>query len=314
MAGPGSPRSTIHAFCVRLALAALLALFALAPAARADAPPAANQRCMGCHAHRGLTKQMEDANRLALTVSPDLYAHSAHATNACTDCHADIDRRTHPKKRQSLASARQSCKRHRGLLPEMPRQGSRRVGQQHPRRVGQGRQPRRADMTRAPPAACRNQGCRRKPLKPPTASPATRPSTPPMPPACTRWRCSRASRDSPACAGCHGAHNVSVASTSAGPVDACVTCHDDALPKHQAWLPKTRRCTSGRSPARCATRPTPVAAWICNWWPRAAASALPGSPASRPSRPRQGRGCRRARQPAQVRRPGRRPAGTARPA
>jgi len=48
-------------------------------------------------------------------------------------------------------------------------------------------------------------------------------------------------KKAPLCADCHGAHKVQAASLGDGIKDACITCHKDAAPKHEEWLPNAGR-------------------------------------------------------------------------
>jgi predicted CXXCH cytochrome family protein len=45
----------------------------------------------------------------------------------------------------------------------------------------------------------------------------------------------------PLCSGCHQAHNVKAASLGDGVKNACLTCHKNAVQRHQDWLPNTAR-------------------------------------------------------------------------
>src|SRR5271165_6982709 len=79
-----------------IAIGAMLAPLPVAPASAADALPAADQACLGCHGFAGMEKKLGDGDLLKLQVPGELFNQSVHRGNGCTSCHADIDAGAHP--------------------------------------------------------------------------------------------------------------------------------------------------------------------------------------------------------------------------
>src|SRR5512145_2050423 len=68
-------------------------IWCAAPAAEPAAPPPTvrpNSDCLECHADNTLTKTNALGQAVSLFVDNAVYAKSAHGTNTCMSCHADI--------------------------------------------------------------------------------------------------------------------------------------------------------------------------------------------------------------------------------
>ncbi len=70
-------------------LAAAILCLLVAPAPHAAEPPT-NADCLECHADNTLSKTNSAGQEISLFVDAEKYAKSAHATNTCASCHADI--------------------------------------------------------------------------------------------------------------------------------------------------------------------------------------------------------------------------------
>jgi cytochrome b subunit of formate dehydrogenase len=82
------------------------ALFFVLPAlAGAPAGPT-NEDCLGCHADKGLTKEVQ-GKKVSLYADAALLKASVHGPLTCTDCHADIKEVPHPEKLAPVSC--QSC-------------------------------------------------------------------------------------------------------------------------------------------------------------------------------------------------------------
>jgi hypothetical protein len=198
--------------------------------------PAADKRCLGCHSRPGLFKRMENSEHLTMVVPPDLFAKSAHATNACTDCHTDVKLSTHPRTRKSIRDARtyslasvqvcQTCHEkdakewrnsiHAALVSAGNAKGPVCTSCHQPHGEIKGAP---ASLAMVPCKSCHE-----------TIFAAYAGSV-------HGKARGDGNEKSPVCSGCHNAHDVSVASSPTGPKNACLTCHEGVLQTHQAWLP-----------------------------------------------------------------------------
>ena len=223
----------------RIALAAVVAVVCILPALAATAQaqvPDADQRCLGCHARRGLFKRLENSDHMSMVVPADLFARSAHATNACTDCHADVNLKTHPQTRKSIANVRaysiaevqvcQKChEKESGAWQHSIHAAL--VGAGNPNgpvctscHAVHGEIKGMPDSLASVPCKSCHDTIFAAYATSVHAQPAGDGRTPPM-----------------LCSGCHNAHDVSVASSPTGPQTACIACHSGVLLTHQAWLP-----------------------------------------------------------------------------
>jgi len=223
----------------RLALIAAVTFFCLLPicwtAAQAQVP-AADTRCLGCHARRGLFKSMENSDHMSMVVPADAYAKSVHATTLCTDCHTDVKAATHLETRKSIKSARAYAIASGAVCQNCHDKESR-------------------EWRSSIHAALVTAGNDKGPICTNCHPPHT--ETPGMSRSIENLPCkschdtifagyagsvhATARKDDKAapvlCSGCHNAHDVSIASSPTGPKHACLSCHDGVLQKHQAWLP-----------------------------------------------------------------------------
>ena len=78
-----------------------------APAQAAnDKPSAADQKCLGCHGFAGMTKKLEDGDKLDLHIPGAEFEKSVHRVVGCTGCHSNIDIAKHPPADNKIKSAR----------------------------------------------------------------------------------------------------------------------------------------------------------------------------------------------------------------
>jgi len=232
-------RGEISPVVRRLALVAVVVLACILPVCRTAAQAQvsdADKRCLGCHSRPGLFKRLESSDHMSMVVPADVFAKSAHAANACTDCHTDVNANTHLQTRKSIKSTRdysivqvQVCQKchekesgawqhsiHAALVDAGNADGP----------VCTSCHAAHAEIKGAPDlletVPCKS--CHDTIFAAYAGSVHAQPSadgkTAPLP-----------------CSACHNAHDVSVASSPAGPKNACIACHDGVLQTHQAWLP-----------------------------------------------------------------------------
>ena len=89
--------------------ASAAALFAWAAVSQATVAPMlsdADAACVACHGAEGITKELANGDKLALTVAGDAFAHSVHAPIGCAGCHTKITLPDHPGNVKTAKSAR----------------------------------------------------------------------------------------------------------------------------------------------------------------------------------------------------------------
>lgn len=77
--------------------AGLTCLLFAALAAGASAQAGDNSTCLGCHTTPGLSVELTSGEILPLTIDPQVYQASVHASQTCTSCHTNITGYPHPK-------------------------------------------------------------------------------------------------------------------------------------------------------------------------------------------------------------------------
>ena len=239
MEGHGNERAMMRALLARLVLAAVVALACLLlvwPTPAHAEISSIDKRCLGCHSRRGLTKGMEDAERLTMVVPADPFAKSEHASLGCAGCHADIKLSTHLQTRKTIKSARDYALASNAVCQKC-----------HEKSFGEWRNSIHAALVHAGHAdgpICTSCHPPHSEIK---AVPAAIGDV-----ACKTCHATifaayatsvhglargAGKADSPLCFDCHNAHNVSVASSPTGPKNACLSCHDGVLKSHDTWLP-----------------------------------------------------------------------------
>ncbi|MFM2067536.1 MAG: hypothetical protein RLZZ584_2445 [Pseudomonadota bacterium] len=198
-----------------------------------------SQACVKCHDRPDLATTLDDGSRLSLHVSAQGYLASVHKDQDCTDCHSQLDDKTHGKGKTTLES-------HRALTAAMQdscRDCHKKKFKQYDDSIHAALV--KAGDTRAPLcASCHDAH---------TQAPVKQLASIDHPPCATcheaifkAWSGDvhgqlRASvgRKAPICADCHQAHDIRAASLGHTTRDACLGCHQDAEDKHRAWLPNT---------------------------------------------------------------------------
>lgn len=195
--------------------------------------------CLKCHDKPDLVKKLEDGKTLSLHVSGKDYQASMHKKQDCTDCHSDLDDKTHGKvkapmenRRELLAAMQESC---RDCHKKKFKQYDDGI---HAALI-------KAGNDKAPLcASCHNAHTQAsvKLLTPIEQTPCAN---------CHDkiFEAYRADvhglervakgKKAPICADCHQAHDVTAASLGEGIKDSCLGCHKDAVVKHKDWLPNT---------------------------------------------------------------------------
>lgn len=224
---------------VIVALAGLVLGFA-APAARAaDDLSSDTLACLKCHDKPELQKKTEDGKVLSLSISTKDFVASMHLKQDCTDCHSQLDDKTHGKpghetplkNRRELAKAMQEGCRdcHKktqkvyddSLHATLVKGGSDKAplcADCHNAHT-QASVKQVAPIDRVPCASCHDKifaaykqdvhGLERV----------------------------KKGKEAPICADCHKSHGVQAASLGDGAKDTCLSCHKEALAQHKDWLP-----------------------------------------------------------------------------
>jgi len=198
-----------------------------------------NRSCLACHDKEGFGKTLESGENLSLAISTQAFSESMHNSTNCEDCHSDIDAKTHGKAKQTIQSKRAFSLGMRETCRYC-----------HKKKFTQYEDSVHAALIAA--------GSKKAPLCTDCHNPHTQLSTKIIGPI-TDTPCATCHQDifkayakdvhgleriakgksAPLCANCHQAHDVKAASLGDGVKDACLTCHKDAVNKHQDWLPNT---------------------------------------------------------------------------
>lgn len=209
------------------------------------------QACLDCHDKESKQKTLDNGELLSLHVSAKAFTASMHKETDCEDCHSDIDGKTHGKVAIDIKSKREYA-----------------LGMQdscltcHKKKV--------TEYGDSVHAAMVKEGSLKAPLCSDCHQPhtvlSTKIATPIAATPCAKCHeeifkayaqdvhgIARAAKDAsaPICADCHQTHNVKAASMGTGVKDSCISCHKDAVKKHQDWLPNTERHFSAISCPAC---------------------------------------------------------------
>lgn len=201
-----------------------------------------DQACQKCHdGQKEIIKTTEAGESLSMMIPTQAFLASMHNETSCTDCHDDLDEKTHGKvavpvksKRDYRLSFKDSCT------------------VCHKKNMAQFK-----DSVHAAMVA---EGSDKAPVCSDCHDPHTLKSVKLLEPianvscaACHKEIFKAYSQDvhgldrvahgkeAPLCANCHSAHSIKAASlATSGIKDACLSCHKDAADKHQAWLPNSK--------------------------------------------------------------------------
>lgn len=250
---PGRPRCRPWPWAGPLALLTVLTLSTPAlPALAADsALSKETQACLKCHDDPGLVKKLEDGKTLSMSISTAGFLASMHKDNDCTDCHADIDDKTHGKVKTPLKSRRELSAAMQGSCTDC-----------HKKKVKQYDDGLHAALVKAgneqaPLCADCHDAHTQTSVK--LAAPIDRTSCA----SCHETIFEAYAQDvhglarvaqgkkAPICADCHQSHDLKAASLDDNAQDACLKCHEHMLDKHKAWLPNAGRHFQAISCAVC---------------------------------------------------------------
>ena len=201
-----------------------------------------DQACQKCHdGKKEIIKTTEAGESLSMMISTQTFLASMHNDTSCTDCHDDLDEKTHGKvavpiksKRDYRLSFKNSCTVcHKKNMAQFK-------DSVHAAMVADGND-------KAPICSdCHDPHTLKsvKLLEPIANVPCA---------ACHKEIFKAYSQDvhgldrvahgkeAPLCANCHSAHSIKAASlASSGIKEACLSCHKDAADKHQVWLPNSK--------------------------------------------------------------------------
>jgi len=198
--------------------------------------------CQTCHDGKDqLVKKTEAGESLSLMISTKAFLASRHNDTSCTDCHEDLDEKTHGKVKVPMESKR---------AYRMSFQDS--CTTCHKKNVAKYKDSVHAMMLsdgsdKAPTCSdCHNSHTQLdiKLLEPIADVPCAN---------CHKdiykayvkdvHGLARAAKgkSAPICADCHQPHAIQAASLGSGIKDSCLTCHKDAAAKHEVWLPNSGR-------------------------------------------------------------------------
>jgi len=240
-----SPRrpSVSHRWSRGLVIAALtgLVLAVAAPAAGAadDELSKDTLACLKCHDKPDLLKKTGDGKTLSLSVSAKDYAASMHKKQDCTDCHSQLDDKTHgkPGNETPLKSRRDLTKAMQDTCRDCHKKTQKVYDDSlHAALVKDG-------SDKAPLCAdCHNAHTQASvklvaPIdKVPCASCHDRIFAAYKQDVHGLERVAKG-KEAPICADCHKSHGVQAASLGDGAKDSCLSCHKQALAQHKDWLP-----------------------------------------------------------------------------
>ncbi|MDR3368971.1 cytochrome c3 family protein [Rhodoferax sp.] len=201
-----------------------------------------DQACQKCHdGKKEILKTTEAGESLSMMISTQAFLASMHNDTSCTDCHDDLDEKTHGKvavpiksKRAYRLSFKDSCTVcHKKNMAQFK-------DSVHAAMVADGND-------KAPTCSdCHDPHTLKsvKLIEPIANVPCA---------ACHKEIFKAYSQDvhgldrvahgkeAPLCANCHSAHSIKAASlATSGIKEACLSCHKDAADKHLAWLPNSK--------------------------------------------------------------------------
>ena len=211
----------------------------------------AEKDCLACHDKEGIKKVLQNGEVLAMRISTKAYAESMHRENACEDCHADLDAKTHGKVKSEIASKRDfTVAQGNGCRDCHKKKYAQYDDSVHAAMVKEG-------SKKAPLCSdCHNPHTVKsfKEAQPIEATPCVKCHEPIFKAYAKDVhgleRIAKG-KSAPICADCHQAHDVKSASLGDGIRDACLSCHKDAVVQHQDWLPNTGRHFAAISCAAC---------------------------------------------------------------
>ena len=207
-----------------------------------------NQYCLTCHSQK-ISKQLKNGDMLSLSIDPSLLAASVHNKHACSDCHVDYTKTSHPVRqfdsnRKHSIAVSEACKKchadkHKAVSESI-----------HAKMISEGN-------LKAP--VCTD--CHGFHTVGPKATYETMSGVP-----CKKCHDdifkiysksvhgmakTKGTHNAPLCSSCHFAHEVKVTSMTEKIKGACLGCHKDAEAKHTKWLPNASLHLSAISCAAC---------------------------------------------------------------
>lgn len=234
---------TTLAIPLHLLLSFMLTLAVLCAPGQARAAEASlskeSQACVKCHDDPTLIKQLEDGKSLSMSVSSKAFLASMHKDNDCTDCHDDLDDKTHGKVKTPLKSRRELAAAMQDSCVDC-----------HKKKVKQYDDGLHAALVKA--------GNDKAPLCADCHNAHTQASVKVLAPI-AQTSCASChepifkayendvhglarvaqGRKSPSCADCHQSHDLEAASLDNNAQRACLKCHENTADTHRAWLPNT---------------------------------------------------------------------------
>jgi len=197
-----------------------------------------DKTCLACHGAAGLEKKLANGESLSLHVNGTAFAGSVHGPIGCAACHSSVDLKTHPAGTRKINSSREytvarievcrTChedkfKQYEGSIHAALLRDGNPIApvctdchNPHAVRPGAARE----SITEIPCRKCHGD------IYDAYAGSVH-----------GRARSKSNQSTAPICSDCHHAHDITAASTSEQPKNACLGCHQDMLRAHQSWLP-----------------------------------------------------------------------------
>ena len=239
-------RGTAPGFAALLASAVILTIsLQFVPAAVSMADEVSidsDAKCLTCHSMK-LKKTLGNGEKLSLRVSAADYSESVHGGIGCTSCHQDIGNRNHPKAKVAIDNKRDyAIEQNEGCRNCHPANFKQYQGSIHASLA--------ADGNHAAPLCsdCHSAHAIKSlaVYEPLTGQPCK---------TChedifeayaqsvhgearASGNVIRASHiQAPICADCHRAHDITAVAANDRLQSTCLSCHEEASPAHQDWLP-----------------------------------------------------------------------------
>jgi Doubled CXXCH motif (Paired_CXXCH_1) len=249
--------SALHRWTRGLVIGALAGLalgLVSAPASAADDELSKDTlACLKCHDKPGLLKKTEDGQTLSLSISGKDFIASMHKKQDCTDCHSQLDDKTHGK------PGHETALKNRRELTQSMQEGCRDCHKKTQKVYDDSLH-----------AALVKDGSDKAPLCADCHNAHTQASAK-LAVAIDKMPCGschdkilaaykqdvhglervKKGKEAPGCADCHKSHDVQSATLGGGLKDTCLNCHKEALAQHKDWLPNADRHFEAIACAAC---------------------------------------------------------------
>jgi len=217
---------------------------------------AGNQYCLTCHSHK-ITKSYSDGEKLSLFIDPSILSSSVHNRHACSDCHSEFTRTSHPAKtfensRTHSIAVSVACSQ---CHPDKVTAVKSSIHYNLSLQVGE------ATIIKGNPKAPVCTDCHGFHSVGPKDTYDTLAGVP-----CRKCHedifgiysksvhgmaRQNGRHEAPLCSSCHFAHEIATTAMAEKIRSACLTCHEGIESKHDAWLPNAGLHLSAVACAAC---------------------------------------------------------------